>query len=194
MKRTIMTAVATLLCSVAIHAQEWGEKNHVYFGYTTQTGNFSPNGLEGGLDWRLKRNFALVVEGSFLGAKERNNDADTDLPIIGVTNIRIDADAWNIQGGGRFFFNKAFRSPKFIPFAHLLYGVSHESTDIEFVGSDFNIGSASDTNWSWSLGVGADYWFNKKWAVRGKVDWLKTHFRDEGQSKARFAFEANYNF
>lgn len=192
MKRTIMTVVATLLCSVAVHAQ--GEKNHVYFGYTTQTSNFSPNGLEAGLDWRIKKSWAIAIEGSFLNATDRVNDAETDLPGDFLTNIRIDTDAWNFQGGARFFFNKAFRSPKLVPFAHLLYGASHESTDIEFVGSDFDIGSSSDTNWSWSLGVGVDYWFNNKWAVRGKVDWLKTHFRDEGQSKARFAFSANYNF
>ena len=204
MKRTIMTAVATLLCSVAIHAQSYGDKNHVFFGWTTQTGNFSPSGLEGGIDWRWKRDriWAIAIEGSYLDAKERINDAETDLPnllidppiIFGVTNIRIDSNAWNIQGGPRFFFKKAFRNPKFIPFAHLLYGVSHESTDIEFVGSDFDIGSSSDTNWSWSLGIGADYWFNNKWAFRAKVDWLKTHFQDEGQSKARFTFQANYNF
>jgi opacity protein-like surface antigen len=196
MKKLITIITLILLCSIPGRAQqpEYGTENHFTFGYTTQTGNFGPNGFEVGLDYRLREYLAIAGEGSFMFAKDRINDVRTNLSPIGTTNMRISTDAQNFQAGPRFFFPRAFRQPKLVPFAHLLFGVSRESTDIDLALEDEQIGSSTDTNWSWSLGGGVDYWFNKSWAVRGKIDLLRTHFRDEGQSKARFTVGVSYNF
>jgi opacity protein-like surface antigen len=197
MKKLIMIVTLILLFSLPTRAQQpdtYGTENHFTFGYTTQTGDFGPNGFEVGLDYRLREFLAIAGEGSFMWTKDRVNDVRTNLSPSGFTNITVSTNAQNIQGGPRFFFPRAFRQPKLVPFAHLLFGVSRASTNFELAAEDEGIGSSSDTNWSWSLGAGVDYWFNKKWAVRGKIDLLRTHFLDEGQSRARFTVSVNYNF
>jgi opacity protein-like surface antigen len=173
---------------------EYGTENHFTFGYTTQTSTFGPNGFEVGLDYRLREFLAIAGEGSFVFQKDRVNDVRTNISPTGFTAIAVSTNAQNFQGGPRFFFPRAFRQPKLVPFAHLLFGVSRESNDFSLAAEDEGLGSTSDTNWSWSLGGGVDYWFNKKWAVRGKIDLLKTHFQDTGQAQARFTVSVNYNF
>ncbi|MBO0797267.1 MAG: porin family protein [Blastocatellia bacterium] len=198
MKKLITVVTLILLFSLPARAQqqtEYGTANHVTFGYTTQTGDFGPNGFEAGLDYRLTKYLALVGEGSFLWKKNRVNNVRTNLiPGGGVTDIRVSNNAQNFLFGPRVFFPRAFREPKVVPFAHLLFGVSRQSTGINLALQEGEIGSSVDTNWSWTLGGGVDYWFNKKWAVRGKIDLLRTHFLDEGQSKARFTVAVGYNF
>jgi Outer membrane protein beta-barrel domain len=196
MKKLIMVITLILFFSVPIQAQqpEYGPDHHVTLGYTTQTGNFGPNGFEGGIEYRLRDFVAAVGEGSFLFSKDRINDVRTNLSPSGSTNMRISTDAQNFLFGPRFFFPRAIRQPKLVPFAHLLFGVSRESTDIELALEDEELGTSTDTNWAWTLGGGVDYWFNQKWAVRGKIDILRTHFRDDAQSKARFTVSLCYNF
>jgi len=196
MKKLITIVALILLFSFPAWAQqpEYGTENNFAFGYTTQTGNFGPNGFEVGLDYRLREYLAVVGEGSFMFSKDRVNDVRTNLSTTGFTDISVSTDAQNFQGGPRFFFPRAFRQPKLVPFAHLLFGVSRESTDFSLAAQDAGIGNSIDTNWSWTLGGGIDYWFNKKWAVRGKIDLLRTHFQDDSQSRARFTVSMAYNF
>jgi opacity protein-like surface antigen len=197
MKKLITIITLILLFSLPVWAQqpdEYGRENHFTFGYTTQTSTFGPNGFEVGLDYRLREFLAIVGEGSFVFQKDRVNDVATDLSPVGFTDIAVSTNAQNFQGGPRFFFPRALRNPKVVPFAHLLFGVSRSSTDFNLAAQDEGIGSTSDTNWSWSLGGGVDYWFNKKWAVRGKIDLLKTHFQDTGQAQARITVAVAYNF
>jgi hypothetical protein len=196
MKKLITAITLILFFSLPVRAQqpEYGTDHHVTFGYTTQTGNFGPNGFEGGFEYRLRDFLAIVGEGSFMWTRDRVNDVRTTLSSNGFTDVTISTNAQNWQGGPRFFFPKAFRKPKLVPFAHLLFGASRESTDFELAASDEGLGSSTDTNWSWTLGGGMDYWFNQKWAVRGKIDLLRTHFRDDAQSKARFTVSIGYNF
>lgn len=196
MKKLIIIITLILLTALPARAQqdEYGAENHFIFGYTTQTGNFGPNGFEVALDYRLKEFLAIAGESSFLFTGDTVNNVRTTLSPTGFTNMRVSTNAQNFQGGPRFFFPRAFRQPKLVPFAHLLFGVSRASTNFELTEEDDQLGSSSDTNWSWSLGGGADYWFNKKWAVRGKIDLLKTHLQNDSQTNARFTVAVTYNF
>jgi opacity protein-like surface antigen len=195
MKKLIVIITLILLYSLPVRAQdEYGTGDHFYFGYTTQTGNFGPNGFEVGLDWRLREFLALTGEASFLFMSDRINDVRTTLTPTGRTNIVASTNAQNIQVGPRFFFPRAFRQPKLVPFAHFLIGISRESTDFEVALEDQELGSASDTAWSWTLGGGVEYYFKKEWAVRGKIDLLKTHLLDDSQARARFTLGVSYNF
>lgn len=197
MKKLITVVTLILLFSLPARAQqptEYGTENHFTFGYTTQTGDFNPNGFEVGLDYRLREYLALVGEGSFLWKRTRVNNVQTNLVPTGATDLNVSNNAQNFQFGPRFFFPRAFRQPHLVPFAHLLFGVSRQSTGINLAFQQGQIGSSVDTDWSWALGGGVDYWFNKQWAVRGKIDLLRTHFADTGQSKARFTVGIGYNF
>ncbi|MBO0719520.1 MAG: porin family protein [Blastocatellia bacterium] len=197
MKKLITVVALILLFSLPARAQQqtdYGMANHFTFGYTTQTGDFGPNGFEVGLDYRLREYLAIAGEGSFLWKKNRVNNVQTNLATNGVTDISVSNNAQNFLFGPRFFFTRAFRQPHLIPFAHLLFGVSRQDSTINLALQEGQIGSSVDTSWSWTLGGGLDYWFNKNWAVRGKIDLLKTHFNDTGQSKARFTVSVGYNF
>ncbi len=197
MKKLITIISLMLLTALPAWAQqqpEYGTENHLSFGYTTQTGNFGPNGFEVGLDYRLREFLAIAGEGSFLFTGDTVNNVRTNLSPTGFVNMRVSTNAQNFQAGPRFFFPRALRQPKLVPFAHLLFGVSRASTDFELTEEDDQIGSSSDTNWSWSLGGGVDYWVNKKWAVRAKVDLLKTHLQSDSQTNARIMVGMSYNF
>lgn len=54
--------------------------------------------------------------------------------------------------------------------------------------------SASDNAFSWMLGGGADYRFSPHWATRFKLDFLRTHFVDTGQSRFRLGVGIMYSF
>jgi opacity protein-like surface antigen len=196
MKKLMVIITMILLFSLPVRAQqdEYGTGDHFYFGYTTQTGNFGPNGFEVGLDWRLRKFLAITGEASFLFMSDRISDVRTTLTPSGLTSIVASTNAQNFQGGPRFFFPRAFRQTKLVPFAHFLVGISRESTDFEVAIEDEQLGASIDTNWSWTLGGGMEYYFNKKWAVRGKIDLLKTHLYDDSQARARVTVGLSYNF
>jgi hypothetical protein len=195
MKKLIVIITLILLFSLPVQAQDaYGNADHFYFGYTTQTGNFGPNGFEVGLDWRLREYLAITGEASFLFMSDRISDVRTTLTPTGLTSIVASTNAQNFQGGPRFFFPRAFRQAKLVPFAHFLVGISRESTDFEVAIEDEELGASTDTGWSWTLGGGMEYYFNKKWAVRGKIDLLKTHLYDDSQARARVTVGMVYNF
>jgi outer membrane protein with beta-barrel domain len=197
MKKLITIIILILWFSFPARAQqpdEYGTQHHVTFGYTTQTSDFGPNGFEVGFEYRIRDFLAAVGEGSFVWQKTRVNDVRTTLSPTGFTDVNVNNNAQNYQFGPRFFFPKAFRKPKVVPFAHLLFGVSRNSSDFALSQSDESLGASTDTAWSWSLGGGVDYWFKKNWAARGKIDLLKTHFGGEGQAQARITVAIAYDF
>src|SRR5262245_32503786 len=115
MKHLITIISLVLLSSLSVFAQSeetWGINNHFNFGYTTQTGNFGPNGFEVGADFRLRRYLAIIGEGSFLFNSDRVNDVRTNLSPTGFTDVSISTNAQNYQGGPRFFFPKVFRKAR----------------------------------------------------------------------------------
>jgi hypothetical protein len=81
---------------------------------------------------------------------------------------------------------------KLNPFGEAQFGVSHLSQDVTQVGVPTL--SASDTAFTWMLGGGADYLFSSHWSGRANVDFLRTHFSNEGQSRLRLVLGIRYTF
>ena len=81
---------------------------------------------------------------------------------------------------------------RFLPFAEGQFGVSHLSSKLESPGTNVST-SASDNAFSWMVGGGGDYRFSPHWAARVKVDFLRTHFVDTGQSHLRFTMGIMYS-
>jgi hypothetical protein len=77
------------------------------------------------------------------------------------------------------------------PYLEAQFGTSHLSTSVNSVTENISQ-SNSDTGFSWMLGGGLDYWLSPHWTWRTKVDFLRTHFANEGQSRLRFGFELAY--
>lgn len=177
MRKVWVAAVFLLLVCGISQAQDFDTRRmSAGVGFTHLTGDFGPDGVEGVVSAHPWNWLALTGEASALWSTVRTND------------IRVSEKIQNYQAGPRVFFYRAFRNPKWVPFAHLLFGVSHQSTSVQ--GGP----EASDTSFSWSLGGGTDYDFNKKVSARLKAEFLKTSFESIGRTRGRFTVGVVYHF
>ena len=101
-------------------------------------------------------------------------------------------------GGPRIFFPGALKSkethlPRLWPFAEIQLGMSHLNSTLESPTTSVSQ-SASDNAFAWMVGGGADYRLSPHWVGRFKVDFLRTHFADTGQSRVRLGFGIAYTF
>ena len=82
---------------------------------------------------------------------------------------------------------------RLVPFAEAQFGIS--TLDSKLQEPTFGISEhASDKEFSWMLGGGADYRFSSHISARAKIDLLRTHFSDTGQSRARISLGVVYTF
>jgi len=100
--------------------------------------------------------------------------------------------------GPRIFFPGLFRNKekhvaKLFPFVEAEFGASNEHSSLQEPTTKLNQ-SASDNAFTWMLGGGADYGISPHWVGRVKVDLLRTHFEDTGQSRARLVLGIVYMF
>lgn len=95
--------------------------------------------------------------------------------------------------GPRIFFAQKKIKQKYVlsPFGEAQFGESYLSTTIQQQQTGLNQ-TASDTAFTWMLGGGVDYVVAGHWAVRGNLDFLRTHFSDSGQSRLRFVMGVAY--
>jgi outer membrane protein OmpA-like peptidoglycan-associated protein len=83
--------------------------------------------------------------------------------------------------------------PRLWPFAEVQVGASHLNSKLEDPTAGISQ-SASDSAFSWMVGGGADYRLATHWVGRFKLDFLRTHFADSGQSRVRLGFGIAYTF
>jgi opacity protein-like surface antigen len=82
---------------------------------------------------------------------------------------------------------------RLLPFTEIQIGLSHLNSKLEDPGNDV-AQEASDNAFSWMVGGGADYRLSPQWVGRLKVDLLRTHFAEQGQSKFRLGLGVAYTF
>ena len=104
----------------------------------------------------------------------------------------------NYLFGPRIFFPglikaKEKRVANLLPFGEVQFGISHLNTKLEDTTTNISQ-SSSDSGFSWMLGGGADYRFSPHWVGRVKVDLLRTHLADAGQSRLRLGAGVAYTF
>jgi outer membrane protein OmpA-like peptidoglycan-associated protein/opacity protein-like surface antigen len=104
----------------------------------------------------------------------------------------------NFLVGPRIYFprvslGKEQHIARLLPFAEVEIGMSHLRSSLDVPASGASQ-SASDNAFSWMVGGGADYRFSPHWAGRVKLDLLRTHFSDTGQSRARIVIGFMYSF
>lgn len=83
--------------------------------------------------------------------------------------------------------------PRLWPFGEVQIGLSHLSSSLENPSMSTSQ-SGSDNAFSWMLGGGADYRLSPHWVGRFKIDLLRTHFSDTGQTRVRLGFGVAYTF
>jgi hypothetical protein len=104
----------------------------------------------------------------------------------------------NYLFGPRIFFPGAIKSKNkhlahLVPYGEAEFGLSHLKSTLQDNTTNASQ-SSSDTAFSWMLGGGADYKFSPHWAGRVKLDLLRTHLADTGQSRLRFGAGIVYTF
>ena len=100
--------------------------------------------------------------------------------------------------GPRFYFPGLIKSKnkdvrKLAPFVEVQVGGSHLSSSISNATIPIYV-SSSDSGFTWELGGGADFKLSRHWVARGKLDLLRTHFVNEGQSRWRLGLGVAYTF
>jgi opacity protein-like surface antigen len=101
----------------------------------------------------------------------------------------------NFLVGPRIFFRNIKSDNKHLanlrPFAELQFGISHLNSHLEDQATNVDQ-SASDNAFSWMLGGGADYKVSPHWVGRVKLDLLRTHLAESGQSRLRLGLGVAY--
>jgi hypothetical protein len=102
----------------------------------------------------------------------------------------------DLMFGPRIFFPGAIKSGNkrvahLLPFAEAQFGISHLKSSLEDKTTNVKQ-SASDSAFSWTLGGGADYRFYPHLVGRFKLDLLRTHFAESGQSRLRLGLGVAY--
>jgi hypothetical protein len=157
-------------------------------GYAHLTGDSGLDGFNVGVSWWFTHRVSI--------AADYDNVYDTS--VIGqfastsIGQIVSKSHLQEIILGPRIFFSShEIHKHPLAPFAEAQFGESHLNSKIQQVATSV---STSGTDFAWMVGGGADYSFTPHWAARAKLDFLRTHFSDQGQSRLRFALEVVYTF
>jgi len=170
-----------------------GQIVEVNGGYTHVSGDGGLDGFNFGASAWMSRRVSI-------GFDYDNTWDNSHLGVFELTQtgtIITKSHLQNFLAGPRFYFPVSLGKEKHIarllPFAEVELGVSHLSSGLENPTAGTNQ-SASDNAFTWMVGGGADYRFSPHWASRLKLDFLRTHFSDTGQSRARLVIGVMYSF
>ena len=163
-------------------------------GYTHISGDGGLDGFSAGAAMWVAPRISLAIDydsawdSSHLGAFEL-----TSTGLI-VTKSHLQ----NFLVGPRISFpgvlkHKETYLPRLWPFAEVQLGGSHLNSKLEDPNSSISQ-SASDNGFTWMVGGGGDYRLTSHWVTRFKLDFLRTHFADTGQSRVRFGLGIAYTF
>ena len=119
----------------------------------------------------------------------------TTLGAFELTHVGLLATKSHLQNylvGPRIFFaQKKIKKRVLTPFGEAEFGGSHLSNKLQQVGTGLQQ-SASASGFTWMLGGGVDYGLAPHWALRGNLDFVRTHFVDSGQSRLRWLLGVAY--
>jgi opacity protein-like surface antigen len=189
----VLAFVALLWISPSLNAQVVS-KIEASGGWAHVTGNFGLDGFNVGIAGWFNPRVAVAFD--YDGVYDTSTVGIFQLSNVG--QISSHSHLQDFLFGPRIYFPGLIKTTKLkagkrlTPFAEAQFGLSHLHSSV----SQVNVGaqSASDTAFSWMLGAGADYRLNPRWLARLKLDFLRTHFADQGQSRLRLCVEAAYTF
>jgi outer membrane protein OmpA-like peptidoglycan-associated protein/opacity protein-like surface antigen len=163
-------------------------------GYAHISGDGGLDGFNVGAAWRVGNRVSLAFD----------YDSAWDTSQLGVfeltqTGLLVSkSHLQDVLVGPRVSFSGLLKDkktfvPRLWPFAEAQFGFSHLNSSLEDKATSVTQ-SASDNAFSWMVGGGADYRLASHWVGRFKVDFLRTHFSDEGQSRVRLTLGIAYTF
>jgi hypothetical protein len=154
-------------------------------GYAHITGNQGLDGFNAGASFFLDPKISVGF----------NYDSGWDTSTLGafaLTNVGLTVSNSHLQNflaGPRFYFPGLLKGHGNIhghilhPFVQAQFGESTLYSKLSSV--NFGVVTSSDTQFTWVLGGGGDFFFKDHWTARVSADLVRTHFVDEGQSRLR---------
>jgi opacity protein-like surface antigen len=181
--------LALLLCWLALPAGVSAQGLELAGGYAHITGNNGTDGFNVGAGWYFTNHIQVAAD----------YDSTWDNTVLGTFQLTTlgavtsKSHLQNLLFGPRiFFYSTEFHKHRIDVFGEAEFGLSHLNSKIELVGMPSV--STSDNSFSWMLGGGADYAISRHWTARGKLDLLRTHFANTGQSRLRVGLGVTYTF
>jgi opacity protein-like surface antigen len=166
-----------------------GQGLEVSGGWAHVTGDFGTDGFSVGAAWWFTPHVTIAAD--YDGTWDTSSLSNFAFTQIGA--IAVHSHLQSVLLGPRIFFSTGWTEKhKLNPFAEAEFGVSHLSQKVTQV--NMPTVSASDSAFSWMLGGGADYLISPHWSGRAKLDFLRTHLANEGQSRARLVLGITYTF
>lgn len=181
--------LALLLCWLAVPAGVSAQGLELAGGWAHITGNNGTDGFNFGAGWyftnhvQLAADYDTTWDSSIIGTFQ--------LTSLGTVTSKSHLQNW-LFGPRVFFYNTEVHKRRVNVFGEAQFGFSHLKSQIQLVGTP-NI-STTDNSFSWMLGGGADYTITRHWTARGKLDLLRTHFANTGQSRLRVGIGVAYTF
>jgi opacity protein-like surface antigen len=156
-------------------------------GWAHVTGDFGTDGVNAGAAWWFTPKVTIAAD--YDSAWDSTSLSSFVFTPIGA--IAVHTRLQNLLFGPRIFFRTGWTDKhKLVPFGEAQFGVSEVDQRVQ--QANMPSVSASDKEFSWMLGGGVDYLLNPHWSVRGKLDYLRTHFANEGQDRARLVVGVTY--
>jgi len=179
---------AILLCWLALPGGAAAQGLELAGGWAYISGN-NGNGFNVGAGWYFTNHVQIAAD--YDSTWKDNIIGTFQLTSIGMVTQKTHLQNW-LFGPRIFFYNGEIHKRRINVFGEAQFGFSHTNTKIELVSMPST--STSDNGFSWMLGGGADYTINRHWTARGKVDLLRNHFANTGQSRLRLGIGVAYTF
>jgi opacity protein-like surface antigen len=158
-------------------------------GWAYASGYSGTNGFDVGAAWWFTKR--VTIAGNY--DQGWNTSTLSTFAFTKIGAIAVKSHLQNALFGPRIFFTTDWTTRhRLNPFGEAQFGVSHLNQKVTQVNMPSI--SASDTAFSWMLGGGAEYLLTRHWSARGNLDFLRTHFSNEGQSHLRLVLGMTYTF
>lgn len=189
MKKFLFVVVAVVVGTLCVPSQAQQAMNapglSVGIGYTHITQDFGLNGFNVEAAYRFSRIVAATAD----------FDAGFKTSTLGTfgaaSGSAVKSRIQDYMIGPRFFFPGVFKNGRLEPFGELEFGITHLSSTITAPNQPNS--ESSDNAFSWLFGGGLAYQLSPAWALRGNLDLLRTHFANQGQSRARLVIGVWYH-
>jgi hypothetical protein len=158
-------------------------------GWSHVTGDSGTDGLNVGAAWWFTKKVTIAADYDTTW----DNTSLTNFAFTQVGAIATKSHLQSFLAGPRIFFSTSWTDKyKLTPFGEAQFGVSHLKQEV----SQANMPSvtATDTAFTWMLGGGGEYLFSSHFSGRANVDFQRTHFSSQGQSRLRLVLGIRYTF
>lgn len=158
-------------------------------GWTYITGDFGTSGFNVGTAWWFTKRVTLAAD--YETSWKASNIGTFTFTQIGATAVH--SHLQSLVGGPRIFFSTHWTDEhKLNPFGEAEFGFSHLNQSVQQVNMPTQ--SASETDFTWLLGGGAEYLLTPHWSARANMDYMRTHFANAGQGRLRLVLGVTYTF